>query len=79
MKNIMIAAAALTIGFGAATLPAMAAETDYTGVQVWEQNEPSRFAPAANPATNDDFVGARDGSGQRQMIYNRKDSFHKAW
>ena len=77
MKNIMIAAAALTIGFGAFTLPA-AADDSYTGVNVWQQNE-STFAPAGNSADNNDFAGARDISEQRQMLYSRKDSFHKAY
>lgn len=78
MKNIMIAAAALTIGFGAATLPAMAQDS-YTGVNVWQQNDPTRFAPAGTSAENNDFAGARDISEQRQMLYSRKDSFHKAY
>lgn len=77
MKNIMIATTALTIGFGALTLPA-AADQSYTGLNVWKQSE-STFAPAGNSAANNDFAGARDNPEQRQMLHSRKDNFHKAW
>lgn len=73
MKNLLIAAAALTIGFGAATLPASASLEDY-GQFRYTQDEQSRFSPASSPSED---VGARDV--QRQRLYDNEDAKHKAY
>lgn len=78
MKKILFAAAALTIGIGAYTLPAMAQADDY-GQHVYTQNEPSRFAPAGLPAGAKGDLGSRDTGSDRKAINERIDAYHKAY
>ena len=83
MKKL-IAAAVLTIGLGAFVVPASAAE--YYGGDVWTQNEPSRFAPAAGSASGDimasigdDNAAARDIPASREQLFETKDAAHAQW
>lgn len=83
----LIAVAALSIGIGAATVPAQA---DYTGLGVYTQSEPSRFAPEGLPRNNSaDFRAtidiepdnsARDaGPVTSERLNDRLDREHSAW
>lgn len=74
MKTILIAAAALTVAFGASNLTASAQSDDY-GQHVYTQNEPSRFAPAGLGSDN---TGGRDTSS-RDRINAKIDAYARQW
>ncbi len=81
MKNFAIAAAVLTLGLGALTLPASAEQDEY-GQYRYTQNDPTRFSPNGLASQSGDEAGARDTSSnafERRKLFDQIDAKHRAY
>lgn len=71
-----VAATALALGLGIFSLPTFAKEDgSYTGTTVYTMDEPSRFTVSGRGKE----YGARDGTVDRQAIFDRIDRYHSAY